>query len=601
MNMINSIDRLIVELEKPILQNIPFFVWMIFLLISPTLINAYWINGSEMSFSYIQMTNRFGAAFPYILFVPFVFSFVVTFFLLLLRMPILRTVIYVLLVSFLFLNLFLLFNFSTMLSPMIITLLSETTGAETKGFLSTYLFSKGTLSAIAATIVMVLLIILTEKIKDRLYRVLSGIFIVKYLLLVLMIYLFYRGVPCILNFLSLFSCKTPEDVEEWSHGFKYETNTASVFLYSLFDYRSQKYEVSQFYKMMSDINKTPISSDIDSVDIVLIIGESYNKYHAGIYDYFLNTTPFMSEQKEKGRLLVFDNAVSPYNMTSFVIKNMLSTNSISNHERWSDYPFFPILFKSAGYSVYFWDNQMVLSGGDVSDFSINALIHNKDISLLSYTKENDATYQYDGDLVDDFSEKHLLSGSKNLIIFHLLGQHFEAKDKYPHGKGFDVFTVGSYTKPQLSKSMLQEVADYDNATRYNDYVVMKISDMFKDRPAVIVYLSDHGEEVYDYREFIGRTHEEMKTNEALKYQYDVPFVVWFSEKYLQTYIHHVESMESNIHKPFLTDDVSQLLLGLGHIRTVYYHSERDLSSADYKEKKRIVQNTIEYDYQMRNK
>lgn len=597
MNMIKSVDRVIGELEKPILQNVPFFLWMIFLLISPTLINAYWINGSEMSFSYIQMTNRFGAAFPYILFVPFVMAF----FLSLLRIPILRTVIYVLLVSLMFLNLFLLFNFSTMVSPMIITLLSETTGTETKGFLSTYLLSKGTLSAIAVTLMVVLLIILTEKGKNGLYRILFGKYIVKYPLLLLMIYLFYRGVPCFLYFLSLFSCKTPENVEEWSHGFKYETNTASVFLYSIFDYRSQKYEVSQFYKMMSDINKTPISSDIDSVDIVLVIGESYNKYHAGIYDYVLNTTPFMSEQNEKDRLLVFDNAVSPYNMTSFVIKNLLSTNSISNHERWSDYPFFPILFKSAGYSVYFWDNQMVLSGGDVSDFSINALIHNKDISLLSYTKVNEKTFQYDEDLVADFSEKHLLSESKNLVIFHLQGQHFEAKDKYPHGKGFDVFTVGSYTKPQLSKSMLQEVADYDNATRYNDYVVMKIADMFKDRPAVIVYLSDHGEEVYDYREFIGRTHEEMKTNEALKYQYDVPFVVWFSDKYLKTYIHHVESMKSNIHKRILTDDVSQLLLGLGHIRTAYYHSDRDLSSADYKEKKRIVQNTIEYDNQMRNR
>jgi len=601
MKIIKIINNTIRILERPVLRELPFFVWIIFLLIFPTLVNAYWINGKEMSFSYIQQTNRFGAAIPYVLFMPFVIAYLFVVIQFFLGKNFFKLVIYCILTILMFLNLFLLLNFSTMVSPMMFTLLSETTSQESSGFISTYIFSKGTFLAFGLCIVVTALIWLTEKFSSYLYNCLSNKSVIRFSVIWVMAYLFLRGVPCFSYYLSLFSCKTPEDVEEWSHSFKYETNTVSVIVYSYYDYLSQKYEVARFYDMMSSVNNDSISSDVDSVDVVFVIGESYNKYHAGIYDYLLDTTPFMTEQAEKGHLIVFDNAVSPYNMTSFVIKNMLSTNSISDHERWSEYPFFPVLFRNAGFSVYFWDNQMVLSGGDVSDFSLNALIHNSEISSLSYTAVNDKTFQYDGDLITDFSERVRLTNGRNLTIFHLQGQHFEAKDKYPHGCGFDVFSADSYHNPQLSKGMLQEVACYDNATRYNDYVIRQISNMFKDRRAVLVYVSDHGEEVYDYRQFIGRTHEENKTGDALKYQYDVPFVIWFSEKYMSENAEVVEALRRNTHKRILTDDISHLLLGLGCIKSSYYNPTRDLSSDGYREKRRIVQNTIDYDRRMSGK
>ena len=41
----------------------------------------------------------------------------------------------------------------------------------------------------------------------------------------------YRGIVSLIYFLTLFSCRTPLDVEEWSHGYKYETNTITVSIY----------------------------------------------------------------------------------------------------------------------------------------------------------------------------------------------------------------------------------------------------------------------------------------------------------------------------------------------------------------------------------
>ena len=53
------------------------------------------------------------------------------------------------------------------------------------------------------------------------------------------------------------------------------------------------------------------------------------------------------------------------------------------------------------------------------------------------------------------------------------------------------------------------MAHYDNATRWNDEVVDRILSNFANEDAVVVYFSDHGEEVYDGSiSLYGRIHDE---------------------------------------------------------------------------------------------
>jgi len=47
----------------------------------------------------------------------------------------------------------------------------------------------------------------------------------------------------------------------------------------------------------------------DSLNVILIIGESYNKYHASIYGYALPTTPHLEKEQNMGNLCVFTDAV----------------------------------------------------------------------------------------------------------------------------------------------------------------------------------------------------------------------------------------------------------------------------------------------------
>lgn len=174
-----------------------------------------------------------------------------------------------------------------------------------------------------------------------------------------------------------------------------------------------------------------------------------------------------------------------------------------------------------------------------------------------------------------------------------MGQHMGAKYRYPLNYG--KFSKSDYKKRKLTEDKKQLVAEYDNATLYNDSIMGELFDMFKKRDAVLVYFSDHGEEVFDYRDVIGRTHEGNKSKDNLKYQYDVPFIIWCSKSYAKKNPDVLNQIQQATGRPFLTDLTSHMLLGLGKISTKYYYPERDLLNSQYILLKRIVQGYIDYD------
>ena len=180
-----------------------------------------------------------------------------------------------------------------------------------------------------------------------------------------------------------------------------------------------------------------------------------------------------------------------------------------------------------------------------------------------------------------------------------MGQHIGAKYRYPQDYG--KFSINDYTSRKLNVEQKQLVAEYDNATLYNDSILGELFDMFKERDAVLVYFSDHGEEVFDYREVIGRTHEENKSKDNLKYQYDVPFIIWCSKSYADKNQNVINQIRKAKDIPFMTDLIGQMLLGLGEISTKYYYQERDLLNNHYSPFKRIVQGSIDYDKVCSNK
>ena len=230
-----------------------------------------------------------------------------------------------------------------------------------------------------------------------------------------------------------------------------------------------------------------------SPEIVLILGESYNKHHAALYGYPLPTTPRLSQEEAAGRLYPFTDVVSPANFTVKAMHLLFSFASQDRQTAWCDTPLFPALFRRAGYDTLMFDNQttFTLENDDVWDQEIRHFLYHPRLSPQLFTHCNADKYPFDEGLLADFDRQDLrFRNPHRLTIFHLMGQHVAYRNRFPAEAGyFTADSIPEYSTSGLRRSRDERriVADYDNAVRYNDRVVGEILDRCRTRDAVVVY------------------------------------------------------------------------------------------------------------------
>lgn len=511
------------------------------------------------------------------------------------RWRIVRGLIYMAAVSLFAINIFLTLNFDTMISPWILLLIHETNSNESSEFFSTYAFSTPSIVTYGLTLLSVGLIVIGEKMGRSITIKRPR------LMLFPLIFWLAVGVWQTVLVIMMFFASTQSQLQSWYEGkaFYCIENTPANLLYSCYHLHLTNHENDAAWEASEKVFQSTVTRDEkDTLDVVLIIGESYNKYHASIYGYYLDTTPTMREQQKRGNLFVFQDAVSPYNMTTLAVKNMLSTNSISLHQSWEEHPLVMTIFRKAGFDVAMWDNQKSENNVLFHDFSNNSLLYGKKMVESTYHHLNNTPFDYDQHLVDTALTVKRKPGS-TLTVFHLMGQHTAPIWRYPENDENAIYTSDSIQRNDLNDYQRQYIAEYDNATRYNDHVIGSIIQYYRQRNAVILYLSDHGDEVYDYRNVVGRTHEPVKQKQALKYQYEIPMVLWCSDQFIQRHPNTMQNIRRAILRPFSSDNVPQLLMGLSNIHSSFYEPKKDVLSNQYHCGKRIVQNTTDYDEVMK--
>lgn len=431
---------------------------------------------------------------------------------------------------------------------------------------------------------------LTEKYKGKIVTVAKRPF-ARFAVCVISTILFAFGCAKTPSLYQMYHTESMNQIEGW--GYKYLMGMAmSQDLYSNFMYSTYMPTVAgeQMNKSIdiSLSNKSCKTEPNDSSNIVLVIGESYIKAHNPLYGYYLNTAPNITKEYKTGNLFAFNHINTPYNTTSPTLRNFFSCNCLGLGEDWGDNVFMPIIFRRSGYDVYFWDNQNVKQA-NTWDFTLNSYLHNDKLASASYTAENTQPYQYDGDLINDFLKQRFSLNENNLTIIHLWGQHVKAELRYPHTAKFNHFTADSVKAkhPWLTKAMREEIAQYDNATYYNDMCMGKIFDHYRNANAVIIYLSDHGEEVYDWRPSMGRKVDSM-SKDVVKYQFDIPFMVWCSDRYKAKYPKRVKAIRAALNRPMPSDITCNMLFHLAGMKTKYYRPRLDILNKEYKCPKRII-------------
>ena len=340
-------------------------------------------------------------------------------------------------------------------------------------------------------------------------------------------------------------------------------------------------------------------------EIVLVIGESYNKHHSQLYGYDKPTTPRQMAMAADSSLVVFTDVVASWNLTSFVFKHMLSLWAVGEEGEWCDEPLFPEVFRKAGYQVDFLTNQFQPKAKDaVYDFSGGFFLNDPDFSKRQFDTRNNRTYRYDETLLKAYDALNQKDQSRDsletskiqgrLTILHLMGSHVDYRARYPKQRQY--FSPSMYQRPELTDKQRRILSDYDNSLRYNDSILWAITQRFMDKDAVVIYVPDHAEEIFDGKPYIyGRMHGANIDYRLARNEMEIPFWVWGSPRYIERHPYGWKAIQAAKDRPLMTDVLPHLLLYLGGISTPLYHPELNVITPEYNTRRpRILKGVTDY-------
>ncbi|MDE6130115.1 MAG: phosphoethanolamine transferase, partial [Muribaculaceae bacterium] len=350
------------------------------------------------------------------------------------------------------------------------------------------------------------------------------------------------------------------------------------------EYRQIFKDIDHWTALQPEALERPLEAAPDrDFNIVVVIGESFIRSHCGLYGYALPVNPLLGKELEAGRLAVFSDMATPANLTTEAMRNIMNLNDVASGEKWHESVYFPALLKKAGWNVYHYDNQTV---GRTSDSGISRVFYS-DFNM-EYTLDgvSDSLFQFDGPYVRYVADRlKQRKPGKSLVIYHLLGQHFPAFARY---EGKPVFSADDIHAPGLDRQQRQLVADYDNATLYNDREVSEIIDQWRDTPTVLFYFSDHGEDLPDLGTVGGRVSANPSDRAWVERQYHIPFMVWMSDSFSDANAELAAAVREASTRPGMLDKLGYMILGLAGVQSEYYLPERDMFSSQYSPEPRLT-------------
>lgn len=379
---------------------------------------------------------------------------------------------------------------------------------------------------------------------------------------------------------------------------KYMPLRNSPFVRFLYGHALNVVSTRELGELVKTVNQTEVENcTYRSPIILLLIGESYNKYHSPLYDSKARqTTPNLCRLYEQNNLIIYDDAISPYNVTSKTFRHMFSTYYPGCGREWVDCTLFPAVFRKAGYRVWFITNQFAGEDNnkDHHGHAGGTIFNQSELRKLQFSDMNTEATRYDMELLEQLPDADTLAAQPSLLIFHMIGQHEDYRERYP--AEYDYFTADSINNPYTDARGRQIVAEYDNATLYNDAVVGALLEKYSNQDVVATYFADHGEEIYDWRNSCYRTNSDMMTPEIAQYQYEIPLLFYVSDTYKMNHPELIEEIQNSRHKPFIATLLPFMLFHLAGIDHADYNPSLDILSPLYDESRpRIIRDDVYYD------
>ena len=337
--------------------------------------------------------------------------------------------------------------------------------------------------------------------------------------------------------------------------------------------------------------------DMKGVTVVLVLGESMRRNYMHCYGYPLENTPKQDSLVGTGDLVLFSDAVSSAAWTASSISQSVSFYTQEGPEKeYYKYPALPLVLSKAGYYTYWVSNQET-QGTGIQPVATLASTADSTRFVRNRTY-GDWNASLDSDILPLLFDRTKTPAGKDLFeVVHLMGSHTPYSDRYVHEKA--PFTVDNLPKtlpngkPTPTDAKRRGIiCDYVNSIHYNDQIVAQIFQRYSQTPAIVIYLSDHGQAVFENPE-----RPDYYEHEVSQAGLMIPLMVYTSPALRKEHPEVYEQIVAAKDRKIMTDLLANSICGLLGVKTKYYNARQDFFSSEYDNaRRRLVQ---AYDGQMR--
>lgn len=323
----------------------------------------------------------------------------------------------------------------------------------------------------------------------------------------------------------------------------------------------------EYYEAQQRIDKLgPLqnSGNIPSIKLndapqyfILVIGESARADHFGINGYARATTPKLSS---------LDNVYSFTNVTSYAATTRQSVPIMITRatSQAPDITATSVLdvFQKQGFSTH-W-------------FSLNDRFnkHNNPTTRL-ITNIPDKRFRSAFHVAYKTAKDHIMlpaieqlintESHPSCIALHTRGSHWAYTGRYAEEFAHWIPTSSDVERPD------EIINAYDNSILMTDDFIFQVIDSVRDKNAVVVYCSDHGESLGENGFFNHGCNERPE-------QRRVPLIVWLSNSYKAHHPDIAASIAAHTNAPISHDYLYESLLSLGCIQQQNYRPSLDFTS-----------------------
>lgn len=286
-------------------------------------------------------------------------------------------------------------------------------------------------------------------------------------------------------------------------------------------------------------------------DVYLIIGEALRSDHLSTNGYHRNTMPMMSRDT---MFVSYPHTISKYNYTDESVPHILTRNKLETDDAACDEQSFISLFKRAGYRTAWFANQ------DVSR-SYAYFAHEAD--TMFFCKVNGSFYSFtdkwfDEDMltyVDEWRRSN--NEASRFAVLHTIGSHWW----YPsHFNENQTLFKPIITHKDIGGLGTEELINsYDNTIIATDQFLYDFTRMIKDDCAIMMYVSDHGENLGEDGCFLHVVETDALHHPAIMW--------WWTEEYQKRYPEIVKSIKAGAVREQDIDNTFKTILDIAGIET----------------------------------